>query len=108
MLQVKYEFIFLFFHFFPIMLSFCFTKKSRMFKNQRHNFSNLISHHHPTEKCLKKDSPFAILREQSQEESIESSHSDSKLKNQSLSSANSDLDNDGNHNGRGYLSVIVF
>ena len=77
-------------------------------RNQRHHFSNLISHQHLTERSLKKDSPFAILSEQSQEESTESCHSNTKLKNQSMSSANSDLDNDGNHNGRGYMSVIVF
>ena len=76
-------------------------------RNQCQNFSNLISHHHQTERSLRKDSPFAILSEQSRDESIESSHSNTKLKNQSMSSANSDLDNDGNHNGRGYLSVIV-
>ena len=71
-------------------------------KDPRHNFSNLISHHHQLETSSKKDSPFVLLSEHSQEGSI-SSHSETKLKNQSVSSANSDIDNDGNHNGRGYL-----
>jgi hypothetical protein len=85
------------------------SRKRKYFKEPRPNFSNLISHHHQLERSSKKDSPFVVLSEQSHEGSI-SSNSDMKLKNQSVSSANSDLDNDGNHNGGGYLcdcSLII-
>ena len=87
-------------------LHFCsfFHLHAILIQPQNNIFINLISRHHQqlsVERSSKKSSEFYLSNENGKEDSIDSLPK-MKLKSQSVSSSNTDPDNDGNHLLYGY------